>query len=477
MILMSELYKNLIDYSRSDYYPFHMPGHKRNVLDGVNPFLYDITEIDGFDNLHEPQGILRTAMEDTAVFYESDKTYFLINGSTCGLLSAICGVTSKGDRILIARNCHKSVYNAVYLNELNPVYLYPEYIKEFGIPGGVSKEKVRKSLEENRDVKVVVITSPTYEGIVSDIEGIAEIVHEKNGILIIDEAHGAHFGMNDNLPESSLALGADIVIQSLHKTLPALTQTALLHIKGNRVNIADVERYLHIYQSSSPSYVLISSITECVDKIKTEGKNLFEAYVKRQKKIISQAEKFTHLKLLGKEVVGNNAVYDFDLSKIVISVRGTGYTGSWIYQEMRNRFQLQLEMASADYAIAMTSMMDTEEGGFRLLQAMEELDRDIRVCEDERERIKTVDYHGPAAVVHKNIYDAVKAETECLGLREAQGKISAEFVYLYPPGTPIIVPGELITDEIINLIEKYKSSGLSIHGMKDSGAEQIFIVR
>lgn len=474
---MSELYNNLIQYSESDYYPFHMPGHKRNITDGVNPYSYDITEIDGFDNLHEPQGILRIAMEEAAGFYESDKTYFLVNGSTCGILSAICGVTSKGNKILVARNCHKAVYNAVYLNELTPVYLYPEYIREFGINGGISKEKVKAALEEHRDVKAVVITSPTYEGIVSDIEGIAKIVHEKNKILIVDEAHGAHFGMHGNLPKSALALGADIVIQSLHKTLPALTQTALLHIKGSRVNIEEVERYLHIYQTSSPSYVLMSSITECIDKIKTEGMFLLEPYIKRMIVIAAHAREFTHLRLLGREVVGKNAVYDLDLSKIVISARGTGYTGKWIYDEMLNRFHIQLEMASGDYALAMTSMMDTEEGLLRLFKAMVELDRDIRVYGDEREKIKAADYNVPEAIVLKSIYDAVTAETERLGLREAQGRISAEFVYLYPPGIPIIAPGEMITNEVLRLIETYKNSGLSIHGTRDRNADYIIVMK
>lgn len=474
---MSKLYENLMEYSNSDYYPFHMPGHKRNILDGVNPYSYDITEIDGFDNLHEPQGILRLAMEDAAGFYESDKTYFLVNGSTCGILSAICGVTSRGDRILMARNCHKSVYNAVYLQELKPEYLYPEYIEEYGIDGGISKEQTAEILEENKDIKVVVITSPTYEGIVSDIKGIAEIVHDRGGILIVDEAHGAHFSMYGNLPKSALACGADVVIQSLHKTLPALTQTALLHIKGGRADVSGIEKYLHIYQTSSPSYVLLSSITECLSKIKTEGMYLFEPYIKRLMAISSHAKMFTHLKVLGKEIVGKYAVYDYDISKIVISVRGTGYTGKWIDEEMAKRFHLQLEMASADYAIAMTSFMDTEEGLLRLFKAMAELDRDIRVYGNEKEKKGKIDYHIPKAIVLKSIYEAVTAEKECLSLKEAQGRISAEFVYLYPPGVPILAPGEMITREVIHLIEKYRQSGLNIYGTAKRDAACIYVIR
>ena len=474
---MSELYENLIEYSQSDYYPFHMPGHKRNVPEGVNPYTYDITEIDGFDNLHEPQGVLRIAMEEAARFYEADKTYFLVNGSTCGILSAICGATKKGEKILMARNCHKSVYNAVFLNELIPVYLYPEHIEEFGISGGISASRVKVALEEHSDIRVVVITSPTYEGIVSDIEEIAKIVHEKQAILIVDEAHGAHFGMYGNLPKSALSLGADVVIQSLHKTLPALTQTALLHIKGNRVNQLEIERYLHIYQTSSPSYVLMSSITECIDKIKSQGIFLLEPYVKRLLVMASHAKEFSHLKLLGADVKGKYGVYDFDISKIVISVKGTGYNGKWIYDEMLNRFHIQLEMASGDYAIAMTSPMDTEEGLLRLFKAMIELDRDIRVYGDEKPKNGSVEFHAPEAIVLKSIHDAIRSETESLGFREAQGRISAEYVYLYPPGIPILAPGELITGDVVRLIENYKMNGLKIYGTKERDAKRINVVR
>ena len=229
---MSDLYRKLIEYAGSDYYPFHMPGHKRNINEGVCPYAYDITEIEGFDNLHEPMGILRLAMEEAAAFYESDKTYFLVNGSTCGLLSAICALTAKEDKVLVARNCHKAVYNALFLHELMPVYIYPEYIEAWGISGGISPYKLAYLLEEHKEIRVVVITSPTYEGVVSDIEKIAAIVHEKQRILIVDEAHGAHFGMHGELPRPALSKGADVVIQSLHKTLPALTQTALLHVKA-----------------------------------------------------------------------------------------------------------------------------------------------------------------------------------------------------------------------------------------------------
>ena len=466
---MSDLYKNLIEYSQSDYYPLHMPGHKRNMPEGINPFLYDITEIEGFDNLHNPQGILRIAQEEAARFYEADKTYFLVNGSTCGLLSAICGITKRGEKILVARNCHKAVYNAMYMNELTPVYIQPEYIDKYGINGGISPEKVRELLIQNRDIKAVVITSPTYEGVVSDVKAIADIVHKAGIPLIVDEAHGAHFGMHPSLPKQALSQGADVVIQSLHKTLPSLTQTALLHIKSDMVDVKEIERFLGIYQSSSPSYVLMSSIDECINRIKRDGILLFEPYVKRLEIIGNHAEKLTHLKLVGRDIVGKNEVYDFDPSKIVISVKGTSYTGKKVYDEMLERFHMQLEMASGDYVIAMTSPMDSEEGLLRMFTAMAEIDRDIRVYGKDENVRPVVNYVVPNTIVIESIYKATHAGKESFELgREAVGKISAEYVYLYPPGSPIIAPGELITAEALKLIDEYKQRGLEIQGLRDS---------
>ena len=477
---MSDLYKNLLKYSNSDYYPLHMPGHKRNISEGVSPYKYDITEIEGFDNLHEPQGILRIAMEEAAAFYESDKTYFLVNGSSCGILSAICGSTKRGDKILVARNCHKSVYNAIYLNELMPIYVSPDYISEYGINGGISPDRVKRELAENPGISAVVITSPTYEGVVSDIERITDIVHKYGIPLIVDEAHGAHFGMHGDFPWSALRMGADIVIQSLHKTLPSLTQTALLHIKGSLANVKEVERFLRIYQTSSPSYVLMSSIDECINRIKMDGLFLFEPYVKRLKVMKSHMDKLSGIKVVGREIIGKNSVFDFDISKIVISVRGTSYSGKRLYDELLEKHHLQLEMASGDYVIAMTSPMDTEEGLLRLFTALVEVDRDIRLFSEEDEKPGIVDFAPQKTIVLESVYKATNSEKEKLPLDDAIGKISADFVYLYPPGCPILAPGELISIEAVSLIKKYKLSGLEVHGLSDEnsgGVDHIHVLK
>ena len=270
---MEHLYRKLKEYANTGYYPFHMPGHKRNtaLIGSELPYELDITEIDGFDDLHHSEGILKELQEYAACVYHAEETHYLVNGSTVGLLSAVMGSTNSGDCILMARNCHKSVYNAVFMNQLHPIYIYPEN-------GAINPGEVKRILEENPNVKSVVITSPTYEGVVSDVERIAGIVHEKGIPLIMDEAHGAHFGFHPYFPKNSNTLGADIVIHSLHKTLPSLTQTALLHMNGELANRTDIREYVHMLQSSSPSYILMAGIDECVRFVGERSSDVFDNY-------------------------------------------------------------------------------------------------------------------------------------------------------------------------------------------------------
>lgn len=274
--MLDGLYEKLNAYARTDFYPFHMPGHKRNPETGpLAPFYrLDITEIDGFDNLHAASGVIRQAQERAAKLYGSEETHFLINGSTGGLLSAVASIAGKGKVLLMARNCHKAVYHAAFLNRLNVRYLYPELLPEYDLAGEILPETVRKAIiltlrERNADPKKaaeviagIVVTSPTYDGICSNIREIREIAHSYGVPLIVDEAHGAHLGFHEAYPENSVQCGADVVIQSTHKTLPSPTQTAVLHVNGTLVNRGHLRKYLAIYQTSSPSYLLMTGIEE-----------------------------------------------------------------------------------------------------------------------------------------------------------------------------------------------------------------------
>lgn len=465
---MEHLYKKLSSYGASDYYAFHMPGHKRNMelMRARLPYNIDITEIDGFDDLHHAEGLLKELQENAARVFHAEETHYLVNGSTVGLLSAVMGCTERGGRILMARNCHKSVYNAVYMNELRPVYIYPEFSEETDLNGEIHVDQVKKLLEEYEDIQVVVIVSPTYEGVVSDLEAIAEIVHEYKIPLIVDEAHGAHFGFHSYFPQNANTRGVDVVIHSLHKTLPSLTQTALLHMNGRYADREKIRNYLHMLQSSSPSYILMASIDECVRAMDERREEIMDTCVECLQQTRERLKQLKNIKLIEAE--------HFDRSKIVLSVKNLKNTDGEVLngkrlQEMLRSYHLEMEMASGSYVIAMTGPGDTQEGMDRLVQAVMEIDKSV-LCEelsenDEDHIIKNISYEMIPLEQAYSSFEAGRMEGESVKWNEASGRISLEYVYLYPPGIPMIVPGERITSTIVQKMVKYKEMGFSIEGL------------
>ncbi len=374
------MYNELKKLAESDYYPFHMPGHKRQALgcDLDGAFGLDITEIDNFDNMHHPDGIIAELEERMAKVFSAEKAYILVNGSSCGILTALSSVVRKGDLIIMARNAHKSAYNAVFLNELDVAYLYPDQIEPYGINSGISPVEVEKAIIENRKAKAVFITSPTYEGVVSDVKSIAKVCHKYGIPLIVDSAHGAHFGLykgfTENYRTNSAALeGADIVIASLHKTLPSFTQTAMALIQGNLIDRYWFETYYSIYQTSSPSYVFMAGIDRCLSIIENDGQRRFEKLDAELEAI--RAIKFMKIKIFGTDLIGSGNVYGYDPTKLCIACEGK--SGKEIYNILMNKYHLQPEMAAGNYCLLMTTLMDTAEGFRRLRRALEEIDEDI----------------------------------------------------------------------------------------------------
>ena len=527
------LLETLMGYVESDAYPFHMPGHKRREIpDGVkggfpDPYGIDITEIDGFDNLHHAEGILKDAMEEAAEIYGADRSWYLVNGSTCGILSAVCGLTKSSGKILVARNCHKAVYHAIYLNRLETEYLYPEEIAEFGINGGIGPEDVRAALERDAEsepgaevgkkrkpkIQAVLITSPTYEGVASDIRGIADAAHAYGIPLIVDEAHGAHLPFADkcrSFPKSALEYGADVVIQSLHKTLPAFTQTAILHVKGNLVDQDRIARYLSMFQTSSPSYLFMAGMQRCIRYMDGDGRDEMVRYEKRLGHFMEQMKELRVLKLLTVEIcAAYESAAGWDPSKIVVSTMDVNdFHGEDLAEVLRQKYHLEMEMTAPEYVIAMTSLMDTEDGFERLAAALIEIDevladsgkRESKIadissagagitegsCEEQKiegmqtgeaeKKFEMQSNRGADAGKKMLICDAMDANTRRTALQDAAGKVSAEFVYLYPPGIPIIAPGEVFTWEIVEKIVDYKAAGLLVQGPADPAADEILTV-
>lgn len=469
--MMEFLYEKLKAYGASDYYGFHMPGHKRNrnLMQNHLPYDIDITEIDGFDDLHHAEEILKEAQERAAKLYHAEETHFLINGSTVGILSAILGNVEPGGRILVARNCHKSVYHAMEMQQLIPVYVYPKFDAQQGINGAICVETVAEKLEEYPDIQAVMIVSPTYDGVVSDVATLAEVVHRKGIPLIVDEAHGAHFGFHPYFPKNANVCGADVVIHSLHKTMPAPTQTALLHMNGSLVNRQEVRRYLHMLQTSSPSYILMAGIDECIRLMLEQGEILFAEYVKRLKAVRERLGGLKHLKILETDT--------FDCSKILISVKDCEMTAKEMEKLLLQKYHLQMEMTAGSYIVAMTALGDTDEGMRRLTEALLKI--------DEQMVQRSSDLHGdsfslkPAQAVYtcSQMRQILRKNPKIKRFRwkECVGYISTEYVYLYPPGIPILVPGERVSVDIVEQLMRYEELHFSVQGTANANELEVWI--
>ena len=311
------LYDKLKMYSESGVYPFHMPGHKRNPMlcDGIMPYEIDLTEIDGFDNLHNAESCILEVQNLAEKLYNVKKAFLLVNGATGGILSAVRAMTDRGDKVIVARNSHKSVYNALELCGLTPKYIVPKVDKEFGINCSITPLQAEKAIRENPDAKLLIITSPTYEGAVSDIKEISRIAHLHNVSVLVDEAHGAHFPFSDSFPVEAIQCGADVAVASLHKTLPSLTQTALL-LTSNEELINPLVENLAIFETSSPSYVFMSSIEKCLDFCKNT--KAFDEYIIRLNSFDEKCRELKNIKVLccGNDNIKNHNFFDFDISKI-----------------------------------------------------------------------------------------------------------------------------------------------------------------
>lgn len=478
---MKTIYDSLIEYSKTDAYPFHMPGHKRrlqgDILNDISSI--DITEIDDFDNLHDAEGVIMEAQQRAARLYGSEESFFLVNGSTCGILSAVAACVNNGGWLMMGRNCHKAVYNAALLGNLNTVYLYPKEKEDFSFYEGFTVDYIQEEVERfhkehpNEKIGAVIITSPTYEGIISDVEGIAAYLHEKSIPLIVDEAHGAHLGLSGLVPENSCTKGADIVIHSLHKTLPAMTQTAILHVNGDLVDRQRLRRYLSIYQSSSPSYVLMASIDRALTIMGQDGEKYFKEFLHRRDKLYQALKDCKSIQVYH----GTDA----DPCKLVLSTRGSMWTGKKLYDKLRLEYNLQMEMAAGDYLVAILSVMDDEEGFERLERAILQLDAEIG-CSFAEEVEKSRNAGGdklkyklmadriqlcPAEAKHP-IAKTLELPKTTINLDKAKNRICADFVYVYPPGVPILVPGEMITDEHILYFENIHNQNLDLKGVNNN---------
>ncbi|MGN1432891.1 MAG: aminotransferase class I/II-fold pyridoxal phosphate-dependent enzyme [Ruminococcus sp.] len=464
------LYDKLKSYKKSGIYPFHMPGHKRTDIanDGLLPYSIDLTEIDGFDNLHNACGCIKEVEKKAEKLYDVNRAFLLVNGATGGILSSIRAMTNFGDKIIVARNCHKSVYNAIELCGLNPEYILPEYDENYGIFTSVSPENLEVLLSKNTDTKLVIITSPTYEGIVSDIKTIADICHRYGALLFVDEAHGAHFPFSEKFPSEAVKCGADVAVVSLHKTLQSLTQTALLLTENSEIS-EKLQENLSVFETSSPSYILMSAIEKCLDFI-SDNKTDFEVYTNRLTDFYIDTKSLDKLSILYNNKLFLENCFDYDFGKIVISTAETNISGTELAKILREKYRIETEMSYTDYVIAMTSVCDTDKGFSRLKKALFEIDNSLT----KKEKFHS-DYNFSEVPERRfNSFQKNSYKSEKIMFKNSQGRVSLEYIWAYPPGIPLIVPGEIITDKLISVINILLSNNIQINSTKNSMPDYIY---
>ncbi|SHE87963.1 arginine decarboxylase [Caldanaerobius fijiensis DSM 17918] len=460
------LLEALEGYIAEGVVPMHMPGHKQgrgfiklDVNGGGRPgsssfehiIEMDLTEIPGLDNLHYPEGPIKKAEELAAQAFGADRTFFIVNGSTAGVYAMMLGVLDPDDRVIVMRNSHRSVYNAMILGGIRPYYLLPSYCKEYGVAMGVTAQDVIYAMDRCPEARAVVITSPNYYGYCLDIKSIAEEVHKRGKLLLVDEAHGAHLHFSKRLPADALAQGADMVVQSAHKTLCAFTQTAYLHVKSDNVNIERVREALRLVQSTSPSYMLMASLDYARALMEGQGKSMLERAIDMSIKLRRQLRD-AGVVCPGDEMIGRYGIAGFDATKLIINMSHWGYSGYDIERILRQEYKVQLEMSDPYNGLAMITLADDQSTVGVLEKAL--MDMAKKLHKRGRLSVEDVDISlPPMALTPRQAYYSPKAEVP---LNEAEGMICGGFIVPYPPGIPVLCPGEIITKEVIKLIGRYE---------------------
>ena len=469
----------LQEHRRKKPISFHMPGHKGSKLyreSGYGEFLdnfmdCDITEIPGADNLFQAESILREAQERYARLYEVKKSYLQINGSSGANIAAMLATVPKGRKIIMARNCHKSCFNALSLGDIRPVYAYPEMIEEYGISGAVPPEEIEKLLEENPEAEAVILPSPNYYGICSDIRRIAEIVHRHNKILIVDQAHGAHlkffsrFGIK-NMPPSAEESGADLIVNSIHKTLASLTESALLNVNSDRVDLQLLEDRLQAIESTSPSYILMASLDINASIIAERGEDLFRSWAESLDYFYAKADSIRGLRLI-------RNIPELDRTKINISFGDLGIGGAELEQLLIKEYGIYIELFTGDLVMCMTGIGSTGDDIRKLAEALEKISERNQESPDRVRKHKghmnPEDKRRKYRPLPKAGLQDIPVTAKKVKLTEAEGLICASSIIPYPPGIPLICPGESITAEAIATIKEMRDLGEKVIGINVKG--------
>ncbi len=460
------IYNYLKTYSEKKANIFHMPGHK--LSKGIPYELtqdilkLDITEIYGSDNLHCPEGIIRDAQQLAAQAFGAEHTFFLVNGSTCGVQAALLSVCQRDDIVLVSRDAHKSFLAALILSGARPVFIQPRFDENFSISAEVSINDIKSALDKYPEAKAVFLTRPNYYGICCDIQQISNLVHSKGKVLIVDEAHGAHLGFCEQLPQSSIRLGADICIQSAHKTLPALTQSAYLHVRGPRIDMEKLRFNLAMLQTSSPSYILMAFLDIAREIMQKEGGPRLDNLVANITIFINDLHSNTSLCALTQDALPRGI--ENDITRLVINTRSSGLTGYEAEKVLRKSFNTYIEMSDYQNIVLISTIADDIISFSKLYTALKEIDRQGRYNMPLKKQ-KIVTLHIPRVSMTPS--ETYYAKKETISLHNSCGRICAGAITPYPPGIPVIYPGEVFEEDTVDYLENTIGAGGSVIGITD----------
>lgn len=450
-------------YIESDPTCFDVPGHKMGNFDndleeyaGKTLYKLDVNAPIGLDNLYHPHGVIKEAEDLLADLYNVDEALFSINGTTGGIMTMIIGTIDAKEKIILPRNVHKSIINSLILSGAYPIFVMPDTDPETGIANGVKIDNYIKAMDENPDAKAVFVINPTYFGVTSNIKKLAKEAHERNMIVIADEAHGSHLYFHEDLPLGAMAAGADISSVSLHKTFGSLTQSSAILINKDRINVSRIKKVYAMLSSTSPNHILLASIDVARKRMALDGHKLLSNTLDLARKTRERINKIRGFHCLDKSYLDGNGRFDIDETKLVINTSEVGLSGFEIFKLMREVENVQMELGEISELLAIFTIGTTQKDADRLVEGLQKISDKYYDITD----IKTIphfSYSFPELIVRPR--EAFHAPSKVISLDDAVGEISAESIMIYPPGIPLAIPGEIFTQNAIDLLHFYEKEG------------------
>ncbi|WP_078430618.1 aminotransferase class I/II-fold pyridoxal phosphate-dependent enzyme [Alkalihalobacterium alkalinitrilicum] len=480
---LTPLYSGVKNHAKKDPIQFHIPGHKKgNGIDpefrefiGLNALSIDLINIGPLDDLHHPHGIIKEAQELAAEAFGADHTFFSVQGTSGAIMTMIMSVCGPGDKIIVPRNVHKSIMSAIIFSGANPIFIHPEIDKHLGISHGITTQSVEKALRQHPDAKGLLVINPTYFGVSANLKEIVNIAHRFNIPVLVDEAHGVHIHFHDELPLSAMQAGADMAATSVHKLGGSMTQSSVLNVKEGLVSPKRVQAIISMLTTTSTSYLLLSSLDVARKQLATVGKAMIENSIQLAQNTRKDINTIPGMYCVGREILGSKAAHDYDPTKLIISIKDLGITGYEVEVWLREQHNIEVELSDLYNILCIITFGDTEKETSALIHALRELSEIHQEKIAERETAYVYVPNSPTLALTPR--DAFYSETEVIPFEYSAGRIIAEFVMVYPPGIPILIPGEVITDENIDYINENLQAGLPVQGPEDSSFKQIRVIK